>query len=72
MWLYSRPIIIDHFIVGLRAGLVGRDVPPVAEYRALVREFRDLVHAVRDIEEGKSLRAEPLQHRKHLCDVGGR
>ena len=62
---------LDHFVVGLGAGLVGRDVAAVAEDRALVGKLGDLVHAVRDVEERQAFGAQPLQHREDLGDVGG-
>ena len=62
---------LDDLVVGLGAGLVGRDVAAVAEHRALVGELGDLVHAVRDVEQRQALRAQPLQHGEDLGDVGG-
>ena len=62
---------LDDLGVGLRAGLVGRDVAAVAEHRALVGELGDLLHAVRDVEDAEPLVPQPLQHREHLGDVGG-
>ena len=62
---------LDDFVVGLCSRRVGGDVAAVAEHRAFVGEFRDLVHAVRDVEEREALRAQPLQHGKNLRDIGG-
>ena len=61
---------LDHFVVGLGAGLVGGDVAAVAEHRAFVGELGDLVHAVRDVEERQALAAQALEHREDLGDVG--
>ena len=64
LW-YSRPIISSTTSSSvLRAGLVGRDVAAVAEHRAVVGEFGDLVHAVRDVEQRDALVAQPLDARR--------
>ena len=69
-WLYSRPIIISTTSLSVLApAAIGRDVAAVAEDRAFVGEFGDLVHAVRDVEERQALGAQALQHREHLGDV---
>ena len=62
---------LDHLVVGLGAGEVGRDVAPVAEDRALVGKLGDLVHAMRNVEQGQPLGPEPLQHREDPGHIGG-
>ena len=48
-WLYSRPIIISTTSSSVFVpAAIGRDVRAVAEHRAVVGEFGDLVHAVGD------------------------
>ena len=48
----------------------GLDVAAVAEHRAGIRQRLDLVHAVRDVEEGQALVAELVEDRVDLLDVG--
>ena len=47
-------------------------MPAVAEDRAIVREFGDLAHAVRDIDQRQPLGAQVLQHAEHGFDILGR
>jgi hypothetical protein len=58
--------------VAARAGGERRDVTAVAKHRAVVGERRDLVHAVRDVDDREALVAQPVQQREHALDVGGR
>ncbi len=47
---------LDHVVVGLGAGLVGRDIASVAEHRADIRQFGDLVHPMRDEQQRHAVR----------------
>ena len=60
----------DDLAVGLCSGGVGRDIGAVPEHRAFVGEFGDLVHAVGDEQERKTLLAQALQDHENLSDVG--
>ena len=62
----------DHFIVGLGAGLVGRDLAAIAEHRAIVGQFGDLMHAMRDVEQRNALCLQPPQHLENALHVRGR
>ncbi len=46
-------------------------MPAVAEHRAIVGELGDLGHAVRDVDDGEAVLAQPLQHLEDAGDVGG-
>src|ERR1700722_6551377 len=56
----------DDLVVGLRSGHIGRDIGAVPEHGALVGEFRNLVHAVRNEQERQPLLAQALENDKHL------
>ena len=71
MAVFAADHHLDDLVVGLGAGLVGGDIPAVAEHRALVGKFGDLVHAVRDVEERQPFRRSRLSTSKILVDVGG-
>ena len=62
-----RDVAPDHHLddlrVALAAGREGRDVAAVAEHRAVVGQLGDLVHAVRDVDDGQALVAQPLEQR---------
>ncbi len=53
---------LDHFIVGFGAGLVGRDLPAVAEHRAIVGQFGDLMHAVGDVQQRDAFGLQPPEN----------
>ena len=53
------------------SGLVAGNVAAVAEHGAFVGQFGDLVHAVRDVEQGHAFRAQTLQHGEDALDVAG-
>ena len=61
---------LDDFIVGLCAGLEGRDIAAIAEHGAFIGKFGDLVHAMRDVEQRQTFIAQAFQNREHLGDVG--
>ena len=61
---------LDDLVVGLGSGGVGRDIGAVPEHRAFVGELGDLMHAVGDEQERKTLLAQALQDHEHLGDVG--
>ncbi len=61
----------DDFVVGLRSGHVGRDIGAVPEHRAFVGEFRDLMHAVGNVQEREPFLAQALEDDEHLGDIGG-
>jgi hypothetical protein len=58
---------LDHLVRrDLGAGLIARHIAAVAEHRAIVGQFGDLVHAVRDVEERQAFVAQALQHGEDL------
>ena len=63
---------LDDLVVGLRARRIGGHAAAVAEHRALVGELGDLVHAVRDVDQGQAFGAQALEHGVDLRHVGGR
>ena len=60
---------LDDLVVAARALGEGLDVPAVAEHRAGVGERLDLVHAVRDVEEGQALVPQPRRMRIDVLHV---
>ena len=44
---------------------------PAAEHAAILGEFGDLGHAVRDIENGEAPVAQPLEDAEHFSHIGG-
>ena len=57
----------DDLVVGLRSGHIGRDIGAVSEHGALVGEFRDLMHTVRNEQERQPLLAQALEDDEHLA-----
>ncbi len=60
---------LDDLVVGLRPREIGRDIGAVAKDGAVVGEFGDLMHPMRDVEEREPLVAQSLQDHEHLGDV---
>ena len=63
---------LDDGVVALGASGERFDVAAVAEDGAVVGEFGDFVHAVRDIDDRHAFGAELLEHREHLEHIGAR
>ena len=63
---------LDDLAVRAAARRECRDMPAVAEHRAIVREFGDLAHTVRDVDQRQSVGAQVLQYAEHGLHILGR
>ena len=74
-WKYAFVFTSNHHlndrVVALRPSLEGRDVAAVAEYCAVVRELRNLMHSMRNVDDRETFRTKLFKHAKNSFNVGG-